>query len=240
MLALPTSLYFLWSPLTDFFVRRRSWLLAGGMFAAGLMLFCFERPKLTSTGAMVLMFLSACCSQLVVSSTGGIMGAPRSAGMRRMAGSFYQAGVLGFGALSASLLVYLSSRVSRHVLGLTAAALIGLPALAAFAAPLQQEISTSEFRVTMRRIGGEFKATFLRWDALPYIACMTFPFASGAAVGLLPGVAVQYGVDGDHVAWVNGLLGAFLMAAGETIESRIIAMQLAIHSPLAPGVSHRP
>jgi PAT family beta-lactamase induction signal transducer AmpG len=136
-------------------------------------------------------------------------------------GSFYQAGVLGFGALSASLLVYLSSRVSQHVLELTAAALIGLPALAAFAAPLQQEISKSEFRVTMRRIGGEFKATFLRWDALPYIACMTFPFASGAAVGLLPGVAVQYGVDGDHVAWVNGLLGAFLMAAGSGAMSLV-------------------
>ena len=24
-LALPTSLYFLWSPITDFFVRRRTW-----------------------------------------------------------------------------------------------------------------------------------------------------------------------------------------------------------------------
>jgi PAT family beta-lactamase induction signal transducer AmpG len=121
---------------------------------------------------------------------------------------------MGFGALCAAALVYLSSRVSQHVLGLTAAALIGLPALSAFAAPRQEEISKGEFRVTMRRIGGEFKSTFLRWDALPYIACMTFPFASGAAVGLLPGVARQYGVDGDHVAWVNGLLGAFVMAAG--------------------------
>jgi PAT family beta-lactamase induction signal transducer AmpG len=221
LLALPTSLYFLWSPLTDFFVRRRTWLLGAGVFAAALMLLCFEQPKLTSGGELVLMFLSACCSQLVVSSTGGIMGALRSDGVRRIAGSFYQAGSLGFGALSAALLVYLSSRVSQHVLGLTAAALIGLPALAAFAAPVQEEIATSELRLTMQRIGGEFKATFLRWDALPYIACMTFPFASGAAVALLPGVAVQYGVDGDHVAWVNGLLGAFLMAAGSGAMSLV-------------------
>jgi PAT family beta-lactamase induction signal transducer AmpG len=221
LLALPTSLYFLWSPLTDFLVRRRTWLLGAGVFAAALMLSCFERPQLTSGGALVLMFLSACCGQLVVSSTGGIMGALRSDAVRRVAGSFYQAGSMGFGALSASLLVFLSSRVSQHVLGLTAAALIGLPALAAFAAPLQEEISTSAFRVTMRRIGGEFKATFLRWDALPYIACMTLPFASGAAVGLLPGVAGQYGVDGDHVAWVNGLLGAFLMAAGSGAMSLV-------------------
>jgi PAT family beta-lactamase induction signal transducer AmpG len=119
LLALPTSLYFLWSPLTDFFVRRRTWLLGAGVFAAALMLLCFEQPKLTSGGELVLMFLSACCSQLVVSSTGGIMGALRSDGVRRIAGSFYQAGSLGFGALSASLLVYLSSRVNQHVLGLS-------------------------------------------------------------------------------------------------------------------------
>jgi PAT family beta-lactamase induction signal transducer AmpG len=221
LLALPTSLYFLWSPLTDFFVRRRTWLLGGGLLASAFMLFCFERPQLTSGGSLVLMFLSACCSQLIVSSTGGIMGALRSDVVRRTAGSFYQAGSMGFGALSAALLVYLSSRVSQHVLGLTAAALIGLPALSAFAAPPQAEVSKSKFRVTMRQIGREFKATFLRWDALPYIACMTFPFASGAAVGLLPGVAGQYGVDGDHVAWVNGLLGAFMMAAGSGAMSLV-------------------
>ena len=29
LLALPTSLYFLWSPITDFFVRRRTWVLLG-------------------------------------------------------------------------------------------------------------------------------------------------------------------------------------------------------------------
>src|SRR3569623_666794 len=31
LLALPTSIYFLWSPITDFLVRRRTWLLIGGI-----------------------------------------------------------------------------------------------------------------------------------------------------------------------------------------------------------------
>jgi PAT family beta-lactamase induction signal transducer AmpG len=136
-------------------------------------------------------------------------------------GSFYQAGSMGFGALAASLLVYLSSRVTQDVLGLTAAALIGLPALIAFAAPAQEEISKGSFRETTRKIWGEFKATFFRWDALPYIACMTFPMASGSAVGILPGVASQYGVNGDHVVWVNGLLGGFLLAAGSVAMSLV-------------------
>jgi MFS transporter, PAT family, beta-lactamase induction signal transducer AmpG len=214
LLALPTSLYFLWSPITDFFVRRRTWLLFGGLFAAVLMAAGFHQKNLSSSGAVVLMLLSACLSQLVVSSCGGMMGAMRIERSRRVAGSFYQAGSMGFGALAAWVLVWLSSRANRDVLGLTAAALIGVPALFALFAPTQETIATGTFSDTMRRIWIELKATFFRWEALPYALCMVFPMASGSAVGLLSGVAKQYGVSGDSVAWMNGLLGGLLMAGG--------------------------
>ena len=221
LLSLPTSLYFLWSPITDFFVSRRTWLLSSAALAAVLMLAGLEQPQLSLRSALVLLFLSMCCGSLVGSSAGGIMGGLRSERTRRMAASFYQAGNLGFGALSAWVLIYLSSRVSREALGLIAAALICTPALAALASPRQPEISHSTFRATMFRVRSEFKATFLRWDALPYVACMTFPISTGAAIGLLPGVASQYGVSGDHVAWVNGLLGGGLIAAGSGVVSLI-------------------
>ena len=214
LLALPTSLYFLWSPITDFFVRRRTWLLVGGILAAILMAAGFHQKSLSSSSTMVLMLLSACLSQLVVSSCGGMMGAMRAERSRRMAGSFYQAGSMGFGALGAWVLVWLSSRANRDVLGLTAAVLIGVPALFALAAPAQETIATGTFAATMRRIWVEFKATFWHWKAIPYTLCMVFPMASGSAVGLLSGVAKQYGVSGDSVAWMNGLLGGMLMAGG--------------------------
>ena len=221
LLSLPSSLYFLWSPITDFFVRRRTWLLGAAALAAVLILLAFTQPQLSSRGALALMFLSVCCGQLVVSSAGGMMGALRSEGVRRRAGSLYQAGAMGFGALSAWVLIYLSSRASRDVLGLIAASLIAIPALTVFAAPRQEEISDGTFYATMRRVGSEFKATFLRWDALPYIACMTFPVGTGAALGLLPGIAHEYGVNGDHVAWINGLLGGVLIAVGSGVMSLV-------------------
>jgi len=214
LLALPTSLYFLWSPITDFFVRRRTWLLIGGPLAAIMMAAGFHQKNLTSTGAAMLMLLSACFSQLAVSSCGGMMGAMTSERSRRVAGSFYQAGSMGFGALSAWVLVWLSSRAGQDVLGLVAALMIGVPSLLALAAPPQEAISTGSFGTTMKRIWVEFKATFWRWDALPYAACMLFPMASGAAIGLLSGSANQWHVSGDGVAWMNGLLGGGLMAAG--------------------------
>jgi PAT family beta-lactamase induction signal transducer AmpG len=220
LLALPTSLYFLWSPITDFFVRRRTWLLIGGPLAAILMAAGFHQKNLSSKDAMVLMLLSACFSQLAVSSCGGMMGAMMSERSRRVAGSFYQAGSMGFGALSAWALVWLSSRAGRDVLGLTAAAMIGGPALFALAAPRQEAVATGSFGATMRRVWTEFKATFFRWDAVPYTACMVFPMASGAAIGLLSGSARQWGVSGDGVAWMSGL-GAVLMAAGSVAAAEL-------------------
>jgi PAT family beta-lactamase induction signal transducer AmpG len=223
LLALPTMLYFLWSPITDFFMLRRSWSLLGGLLSAVLMAAGFHQKDLSSTPALALMLASACLSQLVVSSCGGMMGALRLERSKRIACSFYQAGSLGLGALSVSVLIGLSSRVSRDTLALAAAALIGLPALAALAAPQQEEISTGSFSQTMHNVWLEFKRTFFRWEAIPYTLCILFPMASGAAVSLIPGVAKSYGVGGDSVAWVNGLLGGLLTAAGSLTGTAIPA-----------------
>jgi PAT family beta-lactamase induction signal transducer AmpG len=225
MLSLPTSLYFLWSPVTDFLVRRRTWLLGGSLVAAALMAMALRYANLASRGAMALMFLSVCCSQLVVSSCGGMMGALRLERSRRTAGSFYQCGSMALGAASVSVLIWMSSRVTRDVLGLAAAALIAVPALFALAAPKQEVIADAEFGATMHRVWTEFKTTFLRWQALPYVLVMLFPMCSGAAVSLLPGVASAYGVNGDHVAWVNGVGGAVLMGAG-TFAAMLIPVRV--------------
>jgi PAT family beta-lactamase induction signal transducer AmpG len=229
-LALPTIFYFLWSPITDFLVRRRTWLLIGGVLAGILMALGFHQPSLTSSGAEVLMLISACLSQLVVSACGGMMGALHSERSKRVAGSFYQAGSLGFGALSVSVLLWLSSRVSRDALGLAAATIIAVPALFALAAPPQDDISTGSFARTMGNILREFKATFLRWEAIPYTLCMLFPMASGAAISLLTGVAKSYGLNGDSVAWMNGLFGGLLMAAGSIAAT---AVPVRVSAPVA-------
>ncbi len=223
LLALPTSLYILWSPMTDFLVRRRTWLLIGALVSSVLMVAAFHQENLASTASMVMMFLSACCSQLVVSSCGGMMGALQSERSRRVSGSIYQAGSLAFGAAAASVLIWMSPRVNRDMLGIAAGLLIGLPGLFALAAPHQDVIADAAYGAALRRIWSEFKATFLRWEAVPYAATMLFPMASGAAIGLLPGVARDYGVNGDSVAWMNGLVGSLLVAGGALAATLIPA-----------------
>lgn len=142
------------------------------------------------------------------------MGALHSEATRRRASSFYQGGSLAFGAVAIFILASLSERYSPATLGWIAAALIALPALFAFAAPKQPFVQTHGLDETLSRIWSEFKTTFITWRALPYTLLMTFPMGSGAAIGLLPGLATDYGISTQQIAWMNGIGGALLTAAG--------------------------
>jgi hypothetical protein len=223
LLMLPQSIYFLWSPITDFWIRRRTWLMVAATFASIAMLAAFKQPSLSSVPAIALMFLSACMGQLIVASCGGLMGTLKSEVSRRRASSFYQAGSLAFGAIAVSVLLFLSLRLSLGVLGWIMAALIALPSLSAFAAPEQRTVSEHGLGKTLVDMFKEIRGTFFAWRAIPYILLLTFPMASGAMISLLPGLAQDFQISGDQVAWINGIAGALLVAAGSLCAALIPA-----------------
>jgi MFS transporter, PAT family, beta-lactamase induction signal transducer AmpG len=198
------------------------------------MLIAFQQPHLASHRAIVLMFLGACFGVVVPAACGGMMGALRSEVNRRRAGSFYQSGSLAFGALAVFTLVSLSSRFSVAALGWIVVAMILLPSLFAFAAPPQTLVSEHTARETFHRIWNEFKSTFLRWQAIPYALLVIAPFCSGSLIGLLPSLAADYGVSGRQVAWINGVGGALLTAAGAYAASLIpVRIRASIAFPIA-------
>jgi PAT family beta-lactamase induction signal transducer AmpG len=221
LLSLPHAIYFLWGPVTDFFVRRRTWLLLAATLAAITLLLAFHEPRLSSSRAVGLLCAASCIGVVAPAACGGMMGTLRSETSRRRAGSFYQTGSLAFAGVATFLLVSFSQRLSLAALGLLVAALVALPALVAFAAPEQPVLSEHSAGQTAQLIWREFKATFLRWEAIPYALLVTFPMCSGSMLGLLPELARDYGVGGQAVAWINGLGGALLTAMGALAASLI-------------------
>src|SRR5580704_10808674 len=148
LLILPQTIYFFWSPITDFWIRRRTWLMVGAIGSALTLAAACHGSRLDTPAAVALMFLSACFGQLIVSSCGGMMGTLRSEATRRKASSVYQAGSLAFGALGVFVLARLAERMGMGPLGWIAAALIALPSLAAFAAPEQHPEEKQGIRET--------------------------------------------------------------------------------------------
>jgi PAT family beta-lactamase induction signal transducer AmpG len=219
ILALPTSLYFLYSPFTDFLLKRRTWLMLGSLCAAVLMLLAFRQQSIAEPTPLRLILLSGCLTQLVFASCGGMMGPLRSDKSRHTACGFFQAGSMAFGALATWLLIRESSRVPAASLGWMAAAMIGLPGIFAIFAPHQPVVLSSGFLQTLKILGSECKATFLRRDAVPYLMYLLLPAGTGAAIGLLPSIAQSYGIDSDQIAWMNGLMGALAIAAGSMVTA---------------------
>jgi MFS transporter, PAT family, beta-lactamase induction signal transducer AmpG len=230
LLALPHAIYFLWGPITDFWMRRRTWLLLGAAAASLGLLLAFAQPRVSSTWALALIFLSACVGMVVASACGGMMGTLRSETNRRRAGAFYQTGSLAFAAVTTFFLVSGSRRLSLLTLGAMVAALVVLPSLSALATPPQPVLSEESARNTALRIAREFKTTFLRRDAIPYTLLVTFPMCSGGMLGLLPELARDYGVSGAQVAWMNGIAGA-LLTAGGALAATLIPVR--VRAPIA-------
>jgi len=234
LISLPHAIYFLWGPLTDFWMRRRTWLVLAAAASASTILLAFHQPRLAAPFTVGLLFLGACFGVFVVAACGGMMGALRSEADRRRAASFYQSGSLAFGAVSVFLLASLSGRLRLGALGWIVAVTIFLPSLFALAAPTQSMVREHNALETIKRIGHEFRSTFLRWQAIPYTLLITAPFCSGAMMGLLPGLARDYGVTGQQVAWINGLGGALLTAAGALAVTLIpIHIRASIAFPVA-------
>ena len=238
LLSLPHAIYFLWGPVTDFWMRRRTWLLLAAAISAFTLLAAFHQERLASRWAVALLFLGASVGVVVPAACGGMMGEMRSEVNRRRAGSAYQSGSLAFGAVATFFLVAGSKRLSLFELGLGIAALVALPALAASASPPQPFLSEQSVRHTALRIWREFKTTFLRKEAIPYTLLVTFPMCSGGMLGLLPELARDYGVTGAQVAWINGIAGALLTAAGALAAALIpVRVRASIAFPLA-GLTH--
>ena len=230
LLTVPHTIYFLWCPITDFWIRRRSWVLVASAAAAVTMVVAFNQSSLASPWSIRLIFLSFCFGLLVAASCGGIMGTFRSEVNRRRSGSFYQCGSLAFSGLAVFALVELADRVSLGTLGWVIAAMIFFPALMALALPNEPVQSQQKMSEAAAHIWHEFKATFFRWDAIPYTLLVTLPMCSGAMLGLLPALAVDYGVTGPQVAWMNGLGGVLLTALG-SLSAALIPVR--VRSPIA-------
>lgn len=221
LIALPHAIYFFWGPITDFWMRRRTWLMIAAAAAATAVLAAFHQSTLATPWAVRLLFLGACFGVVVAAACGGMMGTLTRETNKRRASSFYQAGSLAVGAVAVFLLLSSAERFSLGALGWIAAALIVFPALFAIGAPAQSMVREHGAWETIVRVGREFKSTFLRWEAIPYALLILAPCASGAMIGLLPELARDYGVSGAQVAWINGVGGALLTTAGALSASLI-------------------
>ena len=214
-IVLPTTLYFLWSPLVDLWIRRRTWVAVASAVAGVLIALALQTRSLAGAGPRTLLVLGMAVVMLTSCGVGGLMAAVVPPSLKTRASGYFNAGSLGFGALSGGGLLYLSQHMARPLFGVLCGLVVGLPGLLALLiAEPEVEARGEPLAAVLRRMGREFHGTFWNWKGLPLLLMLVAPLGSGAALSLLPGLAPAYRVSVNGVALMNGIAGGLLSALG--------------------------
>jgi len=206
---LPGVLGVIVSPIVDIKLRRRAWL-AIGTFGTAIAA-CIYFPLIGASHAVLmtaLIFAGGMVTFLVVAACGGLMVRILSLTDQPKAGAWTQVGVLGGGALSGAMVLWLAVRMSLPAAGLCFAAVVAILGYLPFAIPEPAPEPSPWFHGRLATIGREIwglaRSRPRRWGTLLLLS----PCATGAAQSLLPAIAPHYGVGGSGVMWINGLGGA--------------------------------
>jgi hypothetical protein len=215
ILQIPPILMFLWTPVVDVKLRRRTWLVLGASAAA---LLIFAACQLLDTPYVrlltALLFSAGVVVALVMASCGGLMATMLSAPEQARASAWNSAGNFGGVGLGAAVVLWLVVRFSLPVAGFAIAALVVLPAFSAFTITESLPVASPWFRGRfneIRRAGlALLQSRKRRWSVLLLIA----PGSTCAAQTLLPALASHYGVGATGVLWTNGVAGGVVLALG--------------------------
>lgn len=221
----PHAFKFLWAPLLDLGGRRRLWFvlttLLAGLCIGWLALLPAPEHHLAAFTALALLaniFATTSCA-----AADGLMAvttAPDrkgSAAAWRMAGNVGGTGVLGAFAL------WLAGRTSVPLAGLALGIVCGASAFAALAIEEPRPDLSAMVRsirdvgTSLAEIGRDMWATVKSRDGWTGIIICALPVGAGALTNLFSAIGPEYGASESRVAFVNGLWGGVVGAAGSFV-----------------------
>jgi PAT family beta-lactamase induction signal transducer AmpG len=217
LISIPSVIYFLWSPLVDFGLRRKNWLLLASLASALALAFAITQSSLSSALTVDLLVVGFSINLLTSSASGGLLATALPEERRTGASGWYQAGSLGAGTLAGGLILLLAQHYSKTQVAWMAAFLLFLPALSAFSISESAPLKAESFLKELGKIGHELKSTFWTTKNLAGLLLVIAPIGTGTAASLFAGMAPDYHVTGEQVGWFNGLGGGILLALGALI-----------------------
>jgi hypothetical protein len=214
LLGIPSSLYFLWSPLADLWMPRKYWhLLATFGSAASLALGSVLLYRHAQAAVWLFFFGMAFC-MLISSAYGGLISSMIAPSSRTRTAAWAQASNLGGGAIGPGVILYLALHWTAPAWASVAALLVILPGLTVLLLREPVRHTRPSFATHWRAVGRELRLTCLTPKNAFGLILLLAPPGAGALIGLLPAIATDYQVSGASVVWINGIGGGLLMALG--------------------------
>jgi MFS transporter, PAT family, beta-lactamase induction signal transducer AmpG len=210
----PAVWYFLWSPLVDVGLRRRSWLILMSGLSAGCMLAALLLPLPSRIGMFgALLVAGTSLNMLVGAANGGLMATLVPDAQRGRAAGWYQAGNVGGGALGAGVTLSLARYLSVHALASMVALMVFVPSLAALALA-EPAVAAASAKELIGEMLVELAGMFRSRRSLAGLAIFASPMGASAAANLFSSVGTDYHASARTVIWITGLLGGITTTIG--------------------------
>lgn len=214
LLGIPSTIYFLWSPLADLWISRRAWHLLSTIGAAASLalgsFFLYRNPQLS----VWIYFFGLIFCMLISSAYGGLIAAMLSPQSRTRAAAWAQASNLGGGAIGPGIILYLALHLRVSMWAPLAALLLITPGLMVLFLREPPRRESPSFSAHWKQVGHELRDTCLTPKNFFGLILLLAPPGAGALIGLLPAISPDYNVSGSAVVWINGIGGGALMGLG--------------------------
>ena len=220
--SLPGVLAVLIAPFVDIKLRRRTWLVIG-MFGTAIAA-CIYSPLIGASHLILmtaLIFGGGMVTFLVMAACGGLMVRMLTSTDQSKAAAWTQVGILGGGALSAAMVLWLVARMPLVAAGFCFAVATVLVGYIPFTIPESAPEASPWLRGRLLAIGKEIWALARSRKRLWGSLLLLSPCSTGAAQSLLPAIASHYGVGGSGVLWINGIGGGTSLALGALCSTLI-------------------
>lgn len=219
---LPLSWQFLWAPILDVGLRRRSWLLLaaalGALLLAASLLLQLPRD---------LWLFEVCCvvgqglTGLVSACNGALVATQVPQALHGRASGWLNAANLGGNAIGGGIVIHLADSLTPRGAALGLGLLTFLPALAVLLLHEKQRAQRSAQQVfsTMWRDVRHTTTSRRGWTGILF--CIA-PVSTPALLDLFSAVGGDYGASGDTVEFTMGYGSGLLTALGALIGGRFL------------------
>lgn len=214
---LPPVLQFLWAPIVDVGLRRRTWLALVATIGAICLMFALRMPLPSQKGAFLgLVVAGQIFTGLVGSANGGLMATALPDEQRGSVSGWINAGNLGGASIGAALSLRAARTWGNEAAGYVLVAMIALPALSALLIPETREPArvSSGLLGTMRADLYRTARSRPGWTGI--LLCIS-PVGTAALMNFFSALAPDYKASAFTVELVNGWLGAILTAVGSLV-----------------------
>jgi MFS family permease len=211
----PAIWFFLWGPVVDLKLRRRTWLVLLSAATAAFVGAAFVAGAASSLRWItVSLVVASVFNQPVSSAIGGLAAAIVPEDRRGLTAGWSQAGIFGAGVVSGGAMVGLSGH-ALSLAALVATACIIVPSLAVFAIPEPVPEPTSLAR-NLASMFRDVRRTLARPEVWLGLLFFASPIGAGALMDLFSAVSSDFHAGTGTVEWVV-VLGGVLTPTGALV-----------------------